>query len=84
MDNPPLDHPGPQGARDKGHTAGDTRAHHLSHQDQDPATQQIIQVLPQFGEQQVSTVLNSKMTLFIVHKSMKPKLDHYHYDKMIL
>ena len=69
MDNPPHHH-GQQGTRDMGHTTGDTRAYHLSQPDPDPATQQIIQVLPQFGEQQVSTVLNSKMTLFIVHRSM--------------
>jgi len=62
MVNPLQPPPGLQGVRDAGHmadlatiTTGDSRAHHPSLRDPDPATQQI-EVLTQFGDQQVLTI----------------------------
>ena len=62
MDNPLPPQPGLQGVRDAGHLADlatitieNSRAHHPSLRDPDPATQQI-EVLTQFGYRQVSTV----------------------------
>ena len=71
MDNPPPPPPRLQGVRHTDPTAdqatittGESWAHHPSLRDPDPATQQI-EVLNQFGDQQVSTVPKGKLGLVL-------------------
>ena len=69
MDNPPPPPLRLQGVRHTDPTedlatTGDSWAHHPSPQDPDPARQQI-EVLNQFGDQQVSTVPKGKLGLVL-------------------